>query len=158
MKNLFVLMGIIVIVCFTACGQTGKDLPSEVKTAFSRKFPDATGVKWDKESDTEWEAEFKLNGTEYTASFDPAGTWMETEYEITSVDIPTAVKSKLDNEFSDYKIEESVVSETPEGKVYEFELKAGKEEMDITIDMSGNVVKKERVEQEEEEEGDEDDD
>jgi hypothetical protein len=38
-----------------------------------------------------------------------------------SGDIPAAVKSALDNEFTSYEIEESVVSEAPVGKVYKFE-------------------------------------
>lgn len=155
MKKLIVLIGAFAIVSFNACGEAAKDVPSEVKTAFSKKFPDATKVKWDKENDAEWEAEFILKGVEYSANFDMAGTWMETEYAITAAEIPAAVKSSLDDEFTAFKIEHSVVSETPEGKIYEFELKKGKEETDVSIDMNGNVLKKAQSEEEEDEEGEE---
>ena len=166
MKNLFFLIGTIAIFCLADCGQPTKDVPAEVKTALTQKFPDATSVKWDKESDTKWEAEFTMNGVEYTASFDNTGAWMESEYEISTDDIPEAVKMTLEREYASYKVEEPEVSETTDGKVYEFELKSGDEEMKVAIDMNGNVLKKEQgeeedeegVEAEEDEEGEEDDD
>ena len=37
------------------------------------KFQNATKVKWDQEEENEWEAEFKMNGDEMSASFDNAG-------------------------------------------------------------------------------------
>jgi hypothetical protein len=164
MKNLILMIGAIAIFCFAGCGQTGNNLPAAVKTAFTQKFPDATGVKWDKESDNEWEAEFKMNGVEYTASFDNKGAWMETEYEISADDIPEAVKMTLEREYANYTVEEPEVSETTDGKVYEFELKSGEEEIKVAIDMNGNVLKKTQGEEEDEEgeeaeeEGEEDDD
>jgi len=156
MKNLFFLIAIIVIVIFTACSQSQTDLPSKVTDAFNQKFPDATMVKWDKENDNEWEAEFKMEGKEYTASFDQTGVWMETEYEISVEDIPAAVAKTLETEFASYSIEKSEVTETLEGKVYEFELKKGKDELAISIDTNGNVIEKAMEEQDEESEEEDD--
>ncbi len=154
MKNLLVLLFTLVMVIFTACGQKGKDVPSEVQTAFSQKFPDASKVNWGMENDNEWEAEFILNGVEYSANFDITGAWMETEYKIDPTAIPATVKATLDEEFGDYKIEISEVTETKDGKVFEFELKKGKEESSVSIDLNGIVLKKEQMETEEEEEDD----
>ena len=150
MKNLLSFIAAIAVLCFTACGQTSKEVPSEVKAAFSRKFPAATGIKWDKENDKEWEAEFKVNGKAYSANFDNAGTWMETEYEISVSEIPEAVKASLDSGFTAYKIEKSEMSETPQSKAYEFDLKNGKEKIEVSIDANGNILKKEQGNKEEE--------
>lgn len=108
-----------------------------------QKFPDAKSVKWDKENETDWEAEFKLNGEEYSANFSTDGVWKETEHEIEKTAIPANVKQTLDNEFSGYKIEESEISETAEGSVYEFELEKDKVKMEVTVSPDGKVVKKE---------------
>ncbi len=148
-------MATIVMLSFVACNQSALDIPSEVQDAFNKKFPDATMVKWDKESESEWEAEFQLAGTKYTASFDPTGQWMESEYEISSNDIPAAVAQTLETEFASYEIEKSEVTENAEGKVYEFELKKGKEEIGISIDVNGKVLQKEESEDEEGEEAEE---
>ena len=135
-------------VCFSAGAQKSKDVPANVTAAFAKKFPKASGVKWGKEGDKEWEAEFKMDGREYSANFDNAGTWMETEYEITAKEIPAAVKATLDKESAGYKIKESEISESKDGKVYEFVLEKGKTGIELAIDPNGKVVKKEAEKEE----------
>lgn len=65
-------------------------------------------------------------------------------------EVPAAVKATLDNEFKAYKVEESELSETAKGKVYEFALRQGKEEMEVAINADGTVIKKEQAEEEDE--------
>jgi len=151
MRNLFVLIGAIAMLSFTACGQMGKKVPEAVNKAFSTKFPDATKVKWDKENATEWEAEFILKGVEYSANYDESGNWMETEYKIAASELPDAVRATLEDEFGGYDIELAEVTETAEGKVFELGLKNGKEEMEISIDRDVKVLKKSLEEEEDEE-------
>ena len=130
---------------------TGADAPQKVKEAFTKKFPAIKKVKWEKESDTEWEGEFKINGTEYSANFLEDGTWQETEHEIRKKSIPAKVKTTLETEFSGYKIEESELTEITEGSVYEFELEKDEEELEVTIDTKGKVVNKKTKSENEEE-------
>ena len=150
MKNLFLVIAVTAILSLNACGQTSKDVPANIKTAFSQKFPDATNVKWDNENEKEWEAEFKMDGKEYSANFDINATWMETEYEISETEIPATVKTTIEKEFAGYKIEKSEISETADGKVYEFELIKDKVETEVAIDMNGKAVNKEQIEEEDE--------
>lgn len=144
---------ILAVFSFSACGQN-KDVPAKTKTAFEQKFPDAQKVKWDKENETEWEAEFKMNGKEYSANFSADGKWIETEYEIEKSEIPHAVKQTLDKEFAGYDIEEAEISETTDGKVYEFALEKGETEMEVAISPDGIVVKKEVKKEDDEEDND----
>ena len=154
MKHLSVLIGAIAIFSFTACGQAGKKIPAGVTEAFTQKFPGATKVKWGKENATEWEAEFMLDGVEYSANFDESGAWMETEYKIGSSDLPATVQATLDEQFGDYKVELAEVTETGEGKLFELGLKNGKEEMEIVMDGDGKVLKQSQAKEEDEEEDD----
>ncbi len=128
----------------------GEDAPKTVKDAFAKKFPTVKKVKWEKENNTEWEAEFKMEGTEYSANFMEDGTWKETEHEIKKNAIPANVKTTLDTEFSGYKIDEAELTETQEGSVYEFELENGEEEMEVVIDTTGKVVNKKMKDEDEE--------
>ena len=149
------MIAITSIFAFSACAQTKDGVPDKVSSAFSKKFPDAKKIKWDKENKMEWEAEFKIDGKEYSANFDLDGNWMETEYEIKKSEIPAAVKATLDADYMGYKIEEAGISESANGKVYEFELKQGKKETEVVIDANGKVMKdKEQGENEEDEEDD----
>lgn len=141
MKRLILVFAAALFISVTACAQTPKDLPAKVKTAFDQKFPGAQKVKWSKENSTEWEAEFKMSGKEYSANFNTDGTWMETEYEIGANEIPVAVTTTLGKEFPGYKLVESEISETAKGKLYEFEIKTGTKKQEVALDESG-VIKK----------------
>jgi len=157
MKNVTILMAVVVMVLSQACAQSNSQVPGKVKTAFDQKFPNAKKVKWDKENSSEWEAEFKMNGKEYSANFASDGTWKETEYEIKRSDIPAAVKQTLDSDFAAYDLEEAEISETANGRVYEFDLEKDETDMEVAISPDGKVVKKE-VKKEDDEESDNDKD
>jgi hypothetical protein len=129
------LLGFVVMSC-------AQSTPSAVKSTFAKKFPNAKSVEWEKENDSEWEAEFKINEVEYSANFSNDGTWKETEHEIKESELPNAVKNTLDNQFGDYKVEEVELIETPEFSGYEIELEKGEETIELAIDNSGKVLKK----------------
>ena len=150
MRTSVLIISALLLISFSAYGQSEKNVPANVATAFSQKFPDASKVKWGKEGDKEWEAEFKMNEKDYSANFDNAGAWKETEYGITAKEIPAAVKATLDKEFDGYKAAKSEVSETQEGKIFEFALSKGTEKLEAAIDASGKVLSKEPVKKEKE--------
>lgn len=135
-----------------ACAQT--IAPTEVTTAFSQKFPTAKKVRWDKEKETEWEAEFKVDGKEFSANFTSEGIWKETEHEISKAEIPEDVNMTLKSEFADYKIEEPEVSETAAGKVYEFIIEKKDSKLEVAIAPDGKVLKKEVKKDEDQEDND----
>lgn len=151
MKTPILILSAVVLIGFAACGHSGKEVPEAVQSTFFQKFPDATNVKWDKENDSEWEAEFKMNGMEYSANFENSGVWTETEYKINLKDIPETVKTSLNNESAGAKIKESEVCETDDGKVYEFAIRKGANEIELQIDCAGRIIKKEQSGEEEDE-------
>ncbi|RUT72856.1 PepSY-like domain-containing protein [Ancylomarina longa] len=149
MKTLKLVTAILLAAGISACAQNKKPVPTAIQNAFLVKFPDAKKVKWDKENKMEWEAEFKMDGKEYSANFLADGTWKETEYEIKKAAIPATIKQTLDTEFAGYEIEEAEFSKTADGQVYEFEIEKGKTNMEVAIDKSGKVVKREEQQEEE---------
>jgi len=124
-----------------AQGNKHEKAPEKIVTAFNKKFPNATKVKWEREHENEWEAEFKMDGQSYAASFDANGMWQETEREIKKSEIPTEIMAILDQNFSDYDIDEAEVVETAKGKGYEFEIEVNDEEFEVAIDANGNLTK-----------------
>lgn len=132
--------------CILASCSNQEQVPQVVSAAFSEKFPEAKSVKWDKESTTEWEADFQFNGQKYSANFSSDGTWKETEYEISKSEIPETVKATLDSQFSEYKIEDSEIIITANGNIYEFVLEGAKNELEVTINPIGKILTKEILE------------
>jgi hypothetical protein len=149
MKNLMLITVLLVAFSMQSCSQKSDSInvPEKVVSAFNVKFPDAKKVEWEMENDSEWEAEFKWNGKEYSANFSTDGEWHETEYEIKETEIPSNIRAILDQNFSDYEIEEPEVAETPSGKSYEMEIKVGEEEYEVAIDTKGNITKKKESEE-----------
>ncbi len=152
MRNLLFIIAIAALFSLNACNHLCENVPKEVNTAFSEKFPDADNINWEQEDENEWEAEFEMNGKDYSANFTSDGNWKETEYEIEKSDLPKAVMTTLETEFAGYNIEEVEISETAEGEVYEVDLKKDKSEIEVTIAPDGSVLKKE-VENDEDDEG-----
>tara|TARA_R100000655_G_C2982086_1_gene191962 strand:- start:815 stop:1276 length:462 start_codon:yes stop_codon:yes gene_type:complete len=150
MKKLILGVGM-VVVAMTTIAFTSEDkdkVPQVVKNAFAKKFPTAKKVDWEKENETEWEAEFKMNNVEYSANFLANGTWQETEHEVKTNDVPQNILSSLKSNFPGYEIEEAEISETSKGSFYEFEIEKGKIEMEVTLDSSGTIIKKQMEEEE----------
>lgn len=140
MKKLILMIAAVSLISAGACGQTTKrNVPANAKTFLTQKFPNATNVKWGKESSKEWEVEFKVSGKNFSASFDNAGAWIESEYEIAASEVPNAVNATIQKEFAGYKITLSEISETKDGKVYEFGLVKGKDKKEVAIDPNGKV-------------------
>lgn len=158
MKNLSLVGMALVLLSYTACAQSGKDVPEKVQTAFAQKFATSSHVKWSKENDSEWEAEFKMDKKDYSVNFSTSGEWMETEYKISTDELPAAVKATIQKEFDGYKIEESELSETADGKMYEVELEKGDIEMEAIIDANGKLIKKETIKEDKDEDKETDDD
>lgn len=151
MKNLILTMALLMAISTVSCAQQ-KEVPQNVKTAFSQKFPNAKKVSWEMEDASEWEAEFKMNGKEYSANFSLKGEWKETEYEIKKSEIPANIKAILDRNFTDYDIEGAEIAETASGKSYEFEIEVGEEEFEVVIDAQGKLTKKKESDDEEDDE------
>jgi len=150
MKNPALIMTLVVAIAMQSCGNKEDNrAPEKVKAAFNQKFPKAKKVEWEKENESEWEAEFKVDGEEYSANFSSDGEWMETEYEIKESEIPANIRAILNQNFTDYKIEEPEIAETPAGKSYEMEIEMGEEEFEVTIDSKGNLTKKKNSEEDE---------
>ncbi|MCF8369320.1 MAG: PepSY-like domain-containing protein [Bacteroidales bacterium] len=136
MKSLlFTIIGAFILFTSSSC-QT--EAPSKVRSAFKEKFPDVTKVKWEMENDNEWEAEFKSDGLEGSASFDLEGKWLETEMEIITEDLPANVFKALYLEYEKFEIEEAVSLSSPDFMGYELsvEILDGKKEKEFEVKIS----------------------
>jgi hypothetical protein len=78
--------------------------PAAVKTAFKQNFPGISKVKWEKESKAGYEASFMQGDQHASASFTPAGAWIETEMGIAVSLTPTGVSENFFRKFPGSKI------------------------------------------------------
>ncbi|MEZ4927461.1 MAG: PepSY-like domain-containing protein [Saprospiraceae bacterium] len=120
---------------FAACGQ--KTPPEVIISAFKQKFQNVSELKWSKEKNGDWEAEFEQNEMDMSANFSANGTWLETETEIKVSDLPTSVQNALTGK----KVKEAAKIERADGSiVYEAEVK----HKDLLYDASGKLLTPEK--------------
>lgn len=132
----------ILSIAFICSCTYAKTPPKAVSDAFTKKFPTAKKVSWGKESPKEWEAEFTLNGEKISANFGQDGTWLETEQEIKSASLPTAVLSNVKMKYATWKIAEADKTETAKhGTIYEVDLKKGMKSKSLAFKEDGTAVK-----------------
>lgn len=120
----------------------GDDVPDPVKSAFTKKFSDATEVKFERERKN-FEISFKNNGDRMTANFNSKGDWLETETVIDSTDLSKEVITSIATNFPGYKIAHASQIEKPDtALIYEVVLKMGNKAYEVKFSPKGQVLRK----------------
>ena len=143
MKKFFVIFLFMSVITLNA---QIENVPTNIKTIFSQKFPSVTDVSWFIENDDEWVAEFENKGKAYSVNFDKTGNWKETVYSMRFSAIPAKIRAKVKKELPAYRLEDASISETPQRKAYQFQLVKGTNEAEIIISFDNKVLKK-RIEE-----------
>lgn len=137
MKNIFIVLFAVMVASLSANCQL--KVTEAAKKAFASMFPNATDLKWEKESADEYEANFKLNNVSVSANFKHDGTWMETETTINTKELPAAVTNAINTKYPGATYTRAEKIEKPGGKIlYEavINIKGKKKEMEINPDGS----------------------
>ena len=114
-----------------------KNVPANVKSTFQKKYPAATGVKWNKESEN-YEASFYLNKTGNSVLMDAQGNIIETEVEIELSQLPAGILAYVKKHYTANKVKEAAKITDAKGTVtYEAAIKG----MDLIFDSNGKFVK-----------------
>lgn len=139
MKVLKSISLLILCLIIVSCAQKG-DVSKNAQQAFDQRFPNAKKVSWDKENSQEWEAEFKMNGKEYSANFNNDGDWLETESEIDESEVPSEVMASVKGKYPSIKIDEVNKIERKDGISYEFEVKLNGDKQEIFVSTTGEIL------------------
>ena len=130
MKKLHLLILVFLAFGLTASAQK-KSVPAKVKSSFEQHFKEVEDLKWRKEKDGNWEAEFEQKEVEKSATFSKSGQLLETETEIKVTELPDAVKKALAGK----KVKEAArIEKVDSSVVYEAEVRRH----NLLFDVSGN--------------------
>ena len=114
------------------------EVPAAVRSALSKKYPDATGVSWEKEKgnfEANWGGKSKEDNS---VIFAPDGAFVEMVVAMPVSSLPTGVATYVKAHYPGAKISEAGKITDAKGKTgYEVEVK-GK---DLVFDENGNFVK-----------------
>lgn len=131
-------------------------VPDKVQKEFNKLYPNMKEVKWSKEGEEEFEAEFNENGKSISVVINDEGILLETETVIEIKDLPKDVESFVMKNYQDYKITEAAKIMDDKGVLtYEAEISKDKEKKDLLFDKDGKIIDK-KIEKSEDEETEED--
>ena len=140
MKQLLLIALSIFAITTTSCSQK-VNVPPAVTKAFNGKYPNATNIKWGKESAKEYEAEFKLKGNNVSANFGTDGSWVETETTIAANELPAAVNTAIMTKYAGAIFSRTEKIEKPGNKIfYEAVIKVNGKKKEIELNADGSFV------------------
>ena len=139
MKRFLMLCLTVVTISVSAQKVSESKVPEAVKTVFTKGYPGTAG-KWVKE-DGNYEVSFDKDTKKMTLVISPTGSLVQTEYAITSAELPKGAVDYLAEHAKGVKINEMAHILKPNGDIqYEAEVK-GK---DILFDKDGKFLSKEK--------------
>lgn len=140
-----VFLGLIVISTTTLFAQSeGKTkkviVPTEVKAAFAKEFP-AKKANWEME-DSNYEAEFRMNGNDASALYDTKGHQKALEIAINKEELPANVMLYLKKNYPSNKITETAkITDDKKEITYEVEIKKERKLYDVLFNSKGAFLK-----------------
>jgi len=139
MKRFLMLCLTVATISVSAQKVSESKVPEVVKAVFTKGYPGTAG-KWVKE-DGNYEVSFDKDTKKMTLVIAPAGSLVQTEYAITSAELPKGAVDYLAVHAKGVKLDEMAHILKPNGEIqYEAEVK-GK---DILFDKDGKFLSKEK--------------
>ena len=138
-KTIFLLFAAVGLSCeVRAQDLKAKNVPEVVKSALTKKYPNAIKVSWEKEKGN-YEANWGgKSGEDTSVQFTPAGAFVEEVDAIKVTELPGSISGYVKTHYNGAKIKEAgKVTDANGGKFFETEIK-GK---DLLFDEKGNFVK-----------------
>jgi hypothetical protein len=141
MKKVAILLTMITAVVFVNAQKIQqKNVPVPVLKGFQKQFPTVKDAKWEKE-DGNYEAGFKINGTETSVVINPSGRILETETEMSSNSLSASIKAYIVKNYPNQKIKDAAQITDSKGIVtYEAEVN-GK---DLIFDNKGKFLREKK--------------
>lgn len=117
-------------------------VPSVIINSFQKAFPDATDVEWEIKG-SDYKVEFEGNGSSYdqSALYNKDGVLVRHKEDVASNSLPTKVMETIKKHYSKYSIDDAEKITEGNKTSFKIELKNGREELKVTIDSDGNVVR-----------------
>lgn len=139
MKKMIAIILLLAVVPAFAKKIDTRNVPAAVREAFHKTFSEVKGAQWEIEKGN-YEAGFTQNGQKISVTFDKAGTWLETEKEISVKALPAAANVYIEKNCKGKSVKEAAIIKKAGGEtVYE----AHVQRLDYLFDENGKFLKTE---------------
>ena len=148
MKKISILLALFLSAGILSCQEKSKkndksEVPEAVRTAFQKKYPGEDDPDWKQDDHGYWESHFKIDGEKYRADYNADGSWVETENDIKTDNLPAKIKKVIEARYSEYEITEvEHVTSAKYGEFYDVEFKQKGKNKDVMFRKDGTEVEK----------------
>ncbi len=145
MKKIVTLIALTFVINISKAQKTKlSEIPKAVSESFKTNFPDVKGEVWEKEKEKDnFEAEFKINTVEISATFNSDGKLIEREVKMNISELPETITEYIKKNYPDYKLSEASRIVNSDGVLsYEAEIMKGKNTTDLLFDSNGSFLEK----------------
>ena len=123
-------------------------VPQAVIAAFEKAYPNAKKLEFEEETlegKAAYEVEYKENGVEYEFLYSADGTLLQKEEEIDGETLSEPVVQAIKKAYPKAEIKKVEKLMKPDSTLtgYEVEIKAAGKEIELELDVSGNILKTE---------------
>jgi len=114
------------------------EIPSVVENTFKSHFPDAVNVEWETHHN-DFEVDFEMESTDYSAIIDQTGTMAGYKYEIANEKIPASIINVLNTKYSQ-KWEDPEILIHGENSYFQIEIDGFLKDKNIVLDREGKLI------------------
>lgn len=134
----------IILLVFTIATVWAQDLkstevPEVVKIAFTKEFPNATDVEWERDR-MYYKVEFEIDWMDHEVWYTEEGMLQRKEIEIMQEDLPEAVLQEIEINYSEYFADEVKMLWYGNTTTYKMELESNKDNWEVIFDVDGRVL------------------
>lgn len=119
------------------------EVPSLVINSFQQAFPKASDIDWKRDGEL-YKVDFEIGipDLDHDVWYENTGKLIKHKEEISKSDLPKEIKTKIETEFADYKIDD-IKKITEEDRVnYVVELESIQQDWKVSFDANGTVLNK----------------
>ena len=141
--KLSLILVAVATVSLHSCGQDipATKVPSLVQNTVQAKFGGAGHIEWEKKKEL-YEAEFRLDTTEYSVFIDASGNIVMSKTDLKPGDLPDSVITVIHRDYPGYAIDDAARLEKGGVVYYQAELEAsGKKDTWVVLMADGNRAK-----------------
>jgi uncharacterized membrane protein YkoI len=147
----FVLVAVPMILGQANAGEkelSKNQVPKAVIAAFEKAYPNAKELEFEEETfagKAAYEVEYKKNGVEYEFLYSADGKLLQKEEEIDGETLPESIAQAIKKAHPKAEIKKVEKLMKPDSTVtgYEVDIKAAGKDIELELDVSGNILKTE---------------
>jgi len=118
-------------------------VPAVVKSYVEKTYPRVSPVEWNyEEKGNYYNAEFKIDGAEYSVDISPEGRLINSTSEIAAAQLPAAVNAYIGRQFPGFQVEEARKLVRRGSTYYEVDIHGQNSSQMLTFSESGKLLDK----------------